>query len=128
MTALTEDEIFEAAIKIMLFIDRSITIRFSKNAIRIRFPTTRKLAEYLQTPHYYVLPYFATMERDNLIIREERVGISTTMQGSKKLIELMITKYKKETEAILGASLFNEIQRRIMTEDKGQDQPPLSEL
>ncbi|MFX1520646.1 MAG: hypothetical protein ACFFCD_12085 [Promethearchaeota archaeon] len=122
MTALTEDELFEKAIQIMLFINRSITIRFSKNTIQIRFPTTRKLAEYLQTPHYYVLPYFATMERDNLIIREERVGISTTMQGSRKLIELMVTKYKKETEAIIGTALFEEIQKRVMMEEREQDQ------
>jgi DNA-binding transcriptional regulator YhcF (GntR family) len=122
MTALTYDEIFEAALKIMLFIERSITIHFSKNTIRIRFPTTRRLAEYLQIPHYYVLPYFATMEQENMIIRVERVGISTTMQGSRKLIELMATKYKNDTEAVLGTALFNEIQKRVITEDLGRDQ------
>ena len=121
MTALTDDEIFDAAIQIMLFIDRSITIHFSKNTIRIRFPTTRKLAEHLQIPHYYVLPYFATMEKDNLIIRVERVGISTTMQGTRKLIELMATKYKEKTEAVIGTTLFEEIQKRVIMENQGQD-------
>jgi DNA-binding transcriptional regulator YhcF (GntR family) len=117
MTALTDDEIFDAAIQIMLFIDRSVTIHFSKNTIQIRFPTTRKLAEHLQIPHYYVLPYFATMEKDNLIIRVERVGISTTQAGSQKLIELMATKYKEKTEDVIGTALFEEIQRRVMIED-----------
>ena len=121
MTALTDDEIFDAAIQIMLFIDRSITIHFSKNTIQIRFPTTRKLAEHLQIPHYYVLPYFATMEKNNLIIRVERVGISTTQAGSKKLIELMATKYKEKTEAVLGTALFNEIQKRVVMENRRQD-------
>ncbi len=120
MTVLTDDGIFEAAIQIMLFKDRSITIHFSKDSIRIRFPTTRKLADHLQTPHYYVLPYFAMMEKDGLIKRVERVGISTTMQGSRKLIELMVNHYKKETEAIIGTTLFNEIQKRVMTEKKVQ--------
>jgi DNA-binding transcriptional regulator YhcF (GntR family) len=114
MTSLTYDEIFEAAAQIMLFIDRSITINFTLGAVRIRFPTTRKLAEHLQMPHYYVLPYFATMEKEDMIIRVERVGISTTKQGSRKLIELIASKYKKETEAILGASLFNELQQRVI--------------
>ncbi len=123
---LTQDELFEAAVQIMLFVDHAITIRFSKNAFRIRFPTTRKLATHFQVPHYYVLPYFATMEKEKLIKREERVGISTTMNGSRKLIDIMVTKYKKETEAILGTSLFNEIQKRAMTEDKVQDQLPPS--
>ncbi|MCK5587520.1 MAG: hypothetical protein KAI34_02190 [Candidatus Lokiarchaeota archaeon] len=123
---LTQDELFEAAVQIMLFVDHAITIRFSKNAFRIRFPTTRKLATHFQVPHYYVLPYFATMEKEKLIKREERVGISTTMNGSRKLIDIMVTKYKKETETILGTSLFNEIQKRAMTEDKVQDQLPPS--
>ncbi len=123
---LTQDELFEAAVQIMLFVDHAITIRFSKNAFRIRFPTTRKLATHFQVPHYYVLPYFATMEKEKLIKREERVGISTTMNGSRNLIDIMVTKYKKETETILGTSLFNEIQKRAMTEDKVQDQLPPS--
>jgi len=116
MTSLTYDEIFEAAIQILLFIDRSITISFSRNAILIRFPTTRKLAEYLQIPHYYILPCFATMEKENFINRVERVGISTTKQGSRKLVELMAAKYKKEAESILGITLLNEIQQRVIAE------------
>ena len=117
MTALTYDEIFEAAAQIMLFIDRLITIHFTLNAVRIRFPTTRKLAEHLQMPHYYILPYFATMEKEDMITRVERVGISTTRQGSRKLIKLMAAKYKEQIEAILGASLFNEIQQRTIGEE-----------
>jgi DNA-binding transcriptional regulator YhcF (GntR family) len=126
MTSLTYDEIFEAAAQIMLFIDRSITIHFTLNAVRIQFPTTRKLAEHLQMPHYYILPYFATMEKENVITRVERVGISTTQQGSRKLIRLMTAKYKKETEAILGASLLNELQQRLTEKEDEKEQPPSS--
>lgn len=119
MTTLTEDGIFEAAIKIMLFEDHSITIHFSKSTVRVRFPTTRKLADHLKTPHYYVLPYFAMMEKDGLIKRVERVGISTTQAGSRKLIELMATtKYKEKTEAVIGTTLFEEIQKRVMMENQ----------
>ena len=101
----------------MLLEDRSITVHFSKDSIYIRFPTTRKLADHLETPHYYVLPYFATMEKEGLINRVERVGISTTNAGSRKLIELMVSKYKKEMEEIIGTALFEEIQKRVMKED-----------
>lgn len=114
MTSLTIEEIFEVAIQILLFVDQCITVNFTRSAISIRLPTTRKLAEHLKIPHYYVLPYFATLEKEGLITRVERVGISTTKQGSKKLIELMAAKYKKETEAILGAVLFNKLKQRIM--------------
>ena len=118
MTALTEDDILEAAIKIMLLEDHSVTIHFSKNSVRIRFPTTRKLADHLQTPHYYVLPYFAMMEKDGLITRVERVGISTTQTGSRKLIELMATKYEEKIKAVMGTALFEEIQKRVMMENQ----------
>lgn len=114
MRLLNIEEIFEAAIQILLFFDKCITVNFTRNAICIRLPTTRKLAEHLKIPHYYMLPYFATLEKEKLITRVERVGISTTKQGSKKLIELMTAKYKKETETILGPTLFKTLQQRIM--------------
>ena len=118
MASLNYDEIFEAAAKIMLCIDQSITMHFTPNAVRIQLPTTRKLAEYLQMPHYYVLPYFATMEKEDIITRVERVGISTTKKGSKKLIEIMATKYKEETESILGTTFFVEIQKQVLAEQQ----------
>ncbi len=111
LNSLTYDEIFEAAIKIMISIEHRITISYMKNSISIRFPTTRKLAEYLQMPHYYVLPHFAMMERDGLISRMERVGISTTKKGSKKLINLICTKFKEDIKSILNENLLIELQK-----------------
>jgi len=118
MKVLTDEDILEAAIQILLAIDHSITITFTRNNISIRLPTTRKLADHLQIPHYYVLPHFATLEKEGLIIRAERMGISTTKKGSRKLIELLTAKYKKETESLLGAVIFNELQRLIMQDQK----------
>ncbi len=111
LISLSYDEIFETAIKIMLFLERRITVSFMKNSISIRFPTTRKLAEFLKMPHYYVLPHFAEMERDDLITRVERVGISTTNKGSKKLIELISSKYKDEVKQIIDEGLFTKLQK-----------------
>ena len=115
MTSLTYGEVFEAAAKIILIEEQSITIILDEKTVSIRFPTTRRLAEYLQTPHYYILPYFAMMEKDGIITRVERVGISTTKKGTKKLFELMATKFLKESKTVLGAALFEELQRRIGT-------------
>jgi DNA-binding transcriptional regulator YhcF (GntR family) len=113
MEPLSEAVVFEAAIKLMLRVDRCITIQFIAGSIAIQFPTTRKLADYLKVPHYYILPYFAMMEKDGLITRVERVGISTTRKGTQKLIEHMATRYKEEIEELLGRELFVELQRRI---------------
>ncbi len=112
MAVLSVDCLFDAAIRIQL-LERSITISFTDNTIRIKFPTTRRLAEFLDVPHYYILPYFAMMEQEELVTRAERVGILTTAKGSRKMIELMKEKYKSETSRILGQEIFDNLSRRI---------------
>jgi DNA-binding transcriptional regulator YhcF (GntR family) len=112
MTALSVDVLFDAAIRIQLA-ERSISIAFAQDALRIKFPTTRRLAEFLAVPHYYVLPYFASMEQEELVTRAERVGILTTVKGSRKMIEMMRDRYPKETIEILGKVIFEELLRKI---------------
>jgi Mn-dependent DtxR family transcriptional regulator len=112
MAALSVDVLFDAAIRIQLA-ERSISLTFVQNEIRIKFPTTRRLAEFLEVPHYYVLPYFAMMEQEELVTRAERVGILTTVKGSRKMINLMREKYLKETEDILGIPVFSEIIKKV---------------
>ncbi|MGA2122078.1 MAG: hypothetical protein ABSG49_08545 [Methanoregula sp.] len=112
MAALSIDTLFDAAIRIQVM-ERSISLTFTENSVRIKFPTTRRLAEFLDVPHYYVLPYFAMMEQEELVTRAERVGILTTAKGSRKMIELMHEKYLKESSEILGTAIFEEILRKI---------------
>jgi DNA-binding transcriptional regulator YhcF (GntR family) len=115
MAALSVDVLFDAAVRIQL-LEHSISITFVKDEIRIKFPTTRRLAEFLEVPHYYVLPYFAMMEQEELVTRAERVGILTTAKGSRKMIDLMGEKYLKETEEILGIPVFQEIIKKITSQ------------
>jgi DNA-binding transcriptional regulator YhcF (GntR family) len=112
MAALSVDILFDAAVRIQL-LERSISVTFADNTIHIKFPTTRRLAEFLDVPHYYVLPYFAMMEQDELVTRAERVGILTTAKGSRKMVEQMQEKYPKESREILGTAIFEELMRRI---------------
>lgn len=107
--ALSIDILFDAAIRIQVLHDRNITVSFSERKIQVKFPTTRRLAEFLEVPHYYVLPYFAMMEQEELVTRAERVGILTTMKGTRMLLCLMETRYRQEAEKILGNDLFNNI-------------------
>jgi DNA-binding transcriptional regulator YhcF (GntR family) len=113
MPALDVEAIFAAALDIQLNLEKSISVTFSSSGISIKFPTTRRLAEFLEVPHYYVLPYFAMMEQEALVTRAERVGIMTTTKGTRKLIGLMTQKYRAETEALLGPVIFQEIVRRV---------------
>ena len=106
MAALSIDVLFDAAIRIQVA-ERSISLTFVENSVRIKFPTTRRLAEFLTVPHYYILPYFAMMEEEELITRAERVGILTTAKGSKKMLALMQANHAGEIQEILGSEIFN---------------------
>lgn len=111
MPSLSIEGLFESAVKIFLFEDNAITLTFSKDGIHIRFPTTRRLADYLEVPHYYILPYFAMMEEQELVTRAERVGILTTNKGSSKLVCVMQELHPEESKALLGDQVFQEIVR-----------------
>lgn len=113
MVSLDIEAIFDAALNIQLNIEKSISITFSPLGVSIKFPTTRRLAEFLDVPHYYVLPYFAMMEQEALVTRAERVGIMTTTKGTQKLIGLMTERYRSETEALLGTVILLEIVQRV---------------
>jgi DNA-binding transcriptional regulator YhcF (GntR family) len=106
MAALSIDCLFDAAVRIQVT-ERSISLTFTENSIRIKFPTTRRLAEFLDVPHYYILPYFAMMEEEELITRAERIGILTTTKGSRKMLALMKEKYAGDMKEILGPEIFS---------------------
>ena len=118
MSAHEHDDIIEAAVRFLLEEDRCVTISFSPGGAAIRFPTTRKLAEYLGIPHYYVLPRFGAMERDGLIRRAERVGISTTPTGTERLLLIMVERYRDSAEEVFGAGIFAALQGRIGEDER----------
>lgn len=105
MNALSIDRIFDAAVQLLLIKDESITLTFTPEGVRIRFPTTRGLADFLQVPHYYILPYFGMMEEEGLITRAERVGILTTSRGSERIFSIMREKYSVKSAEILGPDI-----------------------
>ncbi|HVP94358.1 MAG TPA: hypothetical protein VMS89_04210 [Methanoregulaceae archaeon] len=116
--ALSIDILFDAAIKIQLLHERSIQISFTEDGVHIKFPTTRRLAEFLDVPHYYVLPYFAMMEQESLVIRAERVGILTTKEGTEKFLKMIDRHYHNDAEHLLGTALFEDILDTIRKEGR----------
>ena len=111
MAVLSIDILFDAAVRIQLQ-EHSITLLFTDNTVCIKFPTTRRLAEFLEVPHYYVLPYFAMMEEEELVTRAERVGILTTAKGSRKMIGIMKENYLQEITGILGSTVFDAVEKK----------------
>jgi acyl-CoA hydrolase len=50
------------------------------------------------------------MERDGLIHRAERVGISTTAAGTAQLLKLMAERYRERAEEVLGTGILQALQ------------------
>lgn len=92
MNTYEHHEMLDAAIRLILE-DGRITISVTGEEISISLPRTRRLAEHLGIPHYYVLPHFAAMEKDGLIRRAERVGISTTKKGTDAIVSIIDQRY-----------------------------------
>ena len=113
MATLDVPRILYAAATILIQEDRRLSVEFGDNEIRIKFPTTRRLAQYLDVPHYYVRPYFSTMEEEHLIRREERVGISTTTAGTAMFFSMLDDRLKASAEDLLGRETFEALSLRV---------------
>ena len=113
MAALDIPALFRAAAEILVREDQCISIEYSAGAVRVRFPTTRRLARYLDVPHYYVLPVFSMMEEKHLVRREERVGISTTGAGTMLFMEIIGDAMPDEAAALLGEGTIDAIAAKI---------------
>lgn len=113
MTSLSVEALFHSAVRILLLEEQVVHVSFSQGVFRVKFPTTRKLAEVLHVPHYYILPYIAMMEEQNLVTRIERVGIYTTKAGSVMLVALINAQCPKEGEKVFGKDLFFALKRSL---------------
>jgi DNA-binding FadR family transcriptional regulator len=106
MSAPTPEATIDAMLAIVLVEDRMLGIEFTGDAVLIRLPTTRRIAERLGVPHYYVLPLIGALEADGLLTRAERVGIRTTSAGTRRLFERIHEGYRVDAEALLGLELY----------------------
>ncbi|MGD9936920.1 MAG: hypothetical protein AB7S61_05530 [Methanoregulaceae archaeon] len=106
MPAPTLDAVVDAMLSIALSEDRAIGLEFTTDGVLIRLPTTRRIADRLGVPHYYVLPLIGTLEADGLVTRAERVGIRTTPAGTIRLFERIRACYAEPARSLLGPELF----------------------
>ncbi|NLX48625.1 MAG: hypothetical protein GXY82_01875 [Methanospirillum sp.] len=112
MPAPTLESVIDAMITIALVDDRVLGLEFTPDGVLIRLPTTRKIAERLDVPHYYVLPLIGMLEADGLVTRAERVGIRTTPAGTHRLFGRIEQHYAGDAESLLGTELFDLVRKR----------------
>jgi hypothetical protein len=113
MASLSGEKLCHSAVQILLLEDKIVSVSFSNGVFRIKFPTTRKLAESLHVPHYYILPYIVMMEEQDLATRAERIGIYTTKAGTAIFIDLINTHFPEDGERIFGKKIFLAMQESI---------------
>lgn len=106
MSAPTLDATVDAMLALVLAEDRALGLEFGSDAFLIRLPTTRRIAERLGVPHYYVLPLIGALEADGLLSRAERVGIRTTPGGTRRFFERIDKVYRADAEALLGPDVY----------------------
>ncbi|WP_440949375.1 hypothetical protein [Methanosphaerula subterraneus] len=106
--------ILDAVLRILLVEEESIALTFTGSGVFFKFPTTRHIAEYLKVPHYYVLPLFGMLEKQQLITKAERVGIMTTAEGSTELMVLLDRDYREQGIALLGPVIYRELQQNLL--------------
>ena len=106
MPAPTLGATIDAMLALLFVEDGTLGLEFERDAVLIRLPTTRRIAEWLGVPHYYVLPLIGALEADGLLTRAERIGIRTTPQGTRRLFERIDGGYRSAAETLLGAELY----------------------
>ncbi len=116
MPAPTPDATIDAMLALVLVEDRALGLEFTAEGVLIRLPTTRRIAERLGVPHYYVLPLIGALEADGLLTRAERVGIRTTSAGTRRLFEWIEAGYRDEVVALLGMPLHELVRSRALGE------------
>ena len=109
MTQLSIEIIFESALQIHLFEERAVSITFSESGVKIKLPTTRKLADFLDVPHHYLLPHFAMTEEQALVSGAKRLAIVTTSTGTTRYLALMKERYPGEGIALFGPAIYSEL-------------------
>ncbi|MBO5367481.1 hypothetical protein J6A32_02535 [Methanocorpusculum sp.] len=102
---LSEENIFACA-RTLILEDGELSLQVSAAGIKVRFPTTRRIAEHMDVPHYYVLPYFAGLETQGFLTRTERVGIFTTPAGTRRLFSGMSDDELARVKSVCGNDLF----------------------
>lgn len=105
MSAPSIDSVIDAVLRIIVE-ERSVGLIFTPDGVLLRLPTTRRIAERLDVPHYYVLPLIGVLEADGFLTRAERVGIRTTPAGTGRLLARIDREHRAEVGAILGPDLY----------------------
>lgn len=107
------DSVIDAILQIIFVEERSLGLVFTPGGVLLRLPTTLRIAERVEMPHYYILPLIGVLEADGNLTRAERVGIRTTPAGTRRLFDRVDAQYRSKAEPLLGRDLYALLVERL---------------
>jgi len=119
---LTAEQVFDAAIRILLCQEKFLEVDFSPDRIRIHLPPKRILAVSCSMPVSKMTAILSEMEQQQLIGAEQRGGMWATSPGNRIIADLLERKYRKEAEAVLGPVVLKTLLQHLVS--SVQDPPP----
>lgn len=106
MSAVSVDAVLSCA-RSLIFSGEELVLSVSPSGIRLKFPPTRRVAEALKIPHYYVLPVISALEEEGLLVKTERVGVFLTQSGIDRMFASLSDAERKRLFAICGPAVVS---------------------
>ncbi len=106
-------DIFKKALWILLYRQKNLEFTISSDSISLRLPVQRELSQYCSVSKSCLTDVLHNMERQDLIKKEERVGIWTTLKGNWVVADVIERHYRTQATQLLGANMVHLILERL---------------
>lgn len=105
--------IFKKALWILLYRQKNLEFTIFPDSISLRLPVQRDLSQYCSVSKSGLTEVLHDMERQDLIKKEERVGIWTTPKGNRVVADVIERHYRTQATRLLGANMVHLILERL---------------
>jgi predicted transcriptional regulator len=113
MVSLTPQAILETALWIQLCDRKFLDVDFFPESIRFHLPTLHLLSFYSSVSPGDLLIILSDMENQELIKKEQRVGMWTTPQGNRIVADIIEKKYRKQARSLFGNKMLSLFLERL---------------
>jgi len=115
MASLTPQAVLETALWIQLCDRKSLDVDFFPEGIRFHLPSSHLLSLYCSASHGNMMEVLCDMENQQLIKKEQRVGMWTTPRGNRLVADIIEKRYRKQARALLGQKMLQLLLHRFRT-------------
>ena len=96
-----------SCVRALIFSDEEVVLSISRSGVRMKVPPTRRVAGALGVPHYSVLPVFAALEEEGVLVKQERVGVFLTQSGIVRMFSPLSDAEREHLLAVCGPEVVS---------------------